>query len=65
MRKTEVNKDWDITDSERVRVPTLLINGEYDFEADDVCAPFSIKWWSSLILLVCCTERSGKDIGKP
>jgi L-proline amide hydrolase len=32
-----------------IRVPTLLINGEYDFEADDVCAPFfrsieKIKW---------------------
>jgi len=23
-----------------IRIPTLLINGEYDFEADDVCAPF-------------------------
>lgn len=32
-----------------MRVPTLLINGEYDFEADDVCAPFfrgidKVKW---------------------
>lgn len=40
MRKTEVNENWDTTDSEKVQVPTLLINGEYDFEADDVCAPF-------------------------
>ena len=32
-----------------IRIPTLLIKGEYDFEADDVCAPFfrgidKIKW---------------------
>jgi pimeloyl-ACP methyl ester carboxylesterase len=32
-----------------IRIPTFLVNGEYDFEADDVCAPFfrdidKIKW---------------------
>ncbi|KAJ7434631.1 proline-specific peptidase [Mycena galericulata] len=42
---------WDITDRIHLmrHVPTLLINGEYDYMADSVCAPFywgidRIKW---------------------
>jgi len=48
MRKRALNNDWDITSKiHLIRVPTLLINGEY--EVDDVCAPFfrsidKIKW---------------------
>jgi hypothetical protein len=49
-QKNEINNNWDITSKvDLIRVPTLLING--DFEADDVCAPFfrsieisSLRW---------------------
>ncbi|KAJ7484282.1 proline-specific peptidase [Mycena latifolia] len=42
---------WDITDRIHLmrHVPTLIINGEYDYMADSVCAPFyqgidRVKW---------------------
>ncbi|KAJ6579285.1 proline iminopeptidase [Mycena sp. CBHHK59/15] len=42
---------WDITDRIQAmrHVPTLIINGEYDYMADSVCAPFywgidRVKW---------------------
>jgi len=50
MQRYEINQNWDITSKMHlIQVPTLLINGEYDFETDDVCAPFfrgidRIKW---------------------
>ncbi|KAF9066946.1 proline-specific peptidase [Rhodocollybia butyracea] len=41
---------WEITDRVHlIRVPTLVINGEYDYMMDSVCAPFcsgipDVKW---------------------
>ncbi|KAH8109249.1 proline-specific peptidase [Phellopilus nigrolimitatus] len=45
-----LENDWDIRDKiHLIRVPTLLINGRYDFMADEVCSPYfhgieKIKW---------------------
>ncbi|KAI5118246.1 hypothetical protein M0805_007495 [Coniferiporia weirii] len=50
MRKNGLESDWDIVDRiHLIRVPTLLINGEYDFMADEVCSPFfhrldKVRW---------------------
>ncbi|THH14099.1 hypothetical protein EW146_g6190 [Bondarzewia mesenterica] len=50
MRKNGLEDKWDIRDKVHlIRVPTLLLNGEYDFETDEVCAPFfwgieKVKW---------------------
>ncbi|KAF5378250.1 hypothetical protein D9757_009143 [Collybiopsis confluens] len=52
MRKgpTGLEDKWDITESiHLIRIPTLLINSEYDFMMDEVCAPYferieKIKW---------------------
>ena len=49
-RKNGLEDEWDITARiPLIRAPTLLLNGEHDFETDDVCAPFSraldkVKW---------------------
>ncbi|THH13063.1 hypothetical protein EW146_g7119 [Bondarzewia mesenterica] len=49
-QKNGLEDKWDITDKiHLIRVPTLLLNGEHDFETDEVCAPFfwgidKIKW---------------------
>ncbi|THH21426.1 hypothetical protein EW146_g152 [Bondarzewia mesenterica] len=50
MRKNILEYDWDVTDRiHLIRVPTLIINGEYDYMTDEVCAPFfwkidRVKW---------------------
>lgn len=47
----QLESGWDITSHIHLmkHVPTLLINGEYDVMADEVCAPFfwgidKVKW---------------------
>ncbi|KAK0451605.1 proline-specific peptidase [Armillaria borealis] len=50
MRKNVLEFEWDIIDKiHLIRVPTLIINGEYDYMTDEVCAPFfwridKVKW---------------------
>jgi len=50
MRTNILEHAWDITDRiHLIRVPTLLINGEYDYMTDEVCAPYfhgidKVKW---------------------
>ncbi|KAF9464584.1 proline-specific peptidase [Collybia nuda] len=48
---TGLATEWDITDNIHMmkHIPLLLINGEYDFMTDEVCAPFywgidKVKW---------------------
>ncbi|KAI5118247.1 hypothetical protein M0805_007496 [Coniferiporia weirii] len=48
--KNGFDKEWDITDRiHLIRVPTLLVSGEYDYMAEEACLPFfrgieKIKW---------------------
>lgn len=49
-KHSDAGKGWDIRDKiHLIRVPTLVLNGAYDFETDAVCAPFvrgieKVKW---------------------
>ncbi|KAL5536526.1 hypothetical protein ACEPAF_348 [Sanghuangporus sanghuang] len=50
IRDNGMANDWSIIDRiHEIRVPTLLINGKYDFMSDEVCMPFflgleKVKW---------------------
>ncbi|OCB89307.1 proline iminopeptidase [Sanghuangporus baumii] len=50
IRDSGMANDWSIIDRiHEIRVPTLLINGKYDFMSDEVCMPFflgleKVKW---------------------